>query len=211
MSIVILLGPPGSGKGTQAELLESRDAFLRLSTGDLLRHEIMNSTDFGMQVKSYIDKGLLVPDELVTGFILNYIEQKGLYNRNVIFDGFPRRISQAEALRDKLREFSKDIDTAILIDLPEDKIILRLASRKGCPKCKKVFPGAFSGNTCDACGAELTVRSDDNRGTISKRLDVYMKETSPLVEYFEETGILQRINGEGSIEEVYKKLRAMVV
>ncbi len=211
MSIVILLGPPGSGKGTQAELLESRDAFLRLSTGDLLRHEIMKNTDFGMQVKSYIDKGLLVPDELVTEFILNYIEQNNLYNRNVIFDGFPRRISQAEALRDKLREFSKDIDMAILIDLPENKIILRLASRKGCPQGKKVFPGTFPRNNCDVCGTELTVRSDDKRDTISNRLDVYMKETSPLVEYFEETGILQKIDGEGSIEEVYKKLRAMVV
>lgn len=211
MSIVILLGPPGSGKGTQAELLEKDNGFLRLSTGDLLRKEIADGTEYGKKVQTYLDKGLLVPDEIVTKFILDYIEKNELYKKQVVFDGFPRRISQAEALRDKLKEFSKDIDTAILIDLPEEEIIKRLTSRKVCPECRKVFPGTFEGNTCEACGSELTVRSDDNEETIRKRLDVYSSETSPLIDYFDKAGMLDHISGKGSVEEIKNRIKALVM
>ncbi len=205
MERIILLGPPGSGKGTQAELLEKNRNFICLSTGDLLREEIKKESEFGKNVKHYLDNGLLVPDEIITEFILETIEKNRFFEKKVVFDGFPRRVSQADALNKKLAEFSSSIDSTILIKLDKEEIIKRLTGRLVCPECKKVYPASHS-EICDNCGAKLVKRTDDNEEVIKKRINVYNEETAPLIEYFNKLGKLIEIDGNGSIEEVHNKI-----
>lgn len=205
MNFIILLGPPGSGKGTQALLLKERMGYVLLSTGDLLRDEIKRETAFGLKASEYINKGLLVPDELITGFILDYIERNKLYSENILLDGFPRRISQAEALSVSMKNSDKKVDAALLLALDRDDIMYRLSGRKMCPKCQSIYH-ADAGDKCEKCQTALVKRTDDNEETIIKRIDVYENETAPLIDYYKKNGLLHCVNGKGTVEEVYERI-----
>lgn len=209
IDFLILLGPPGSGKGTQASLMKEKMNYVLLSTGDLLRDEMNKKSAFGIQASDYINKGLLVPDEMVTGFILDYIKKNDLYNKKVLFDGFPRRISQAESLAEAMKSDGKELGAVLLIALERDEIIRRLSGRKMCPQCKSVHhPDA--GDKCPRCGIELIKRTDDNEETIIRRIEVYEKETAPLIDYYEQSGLLRSVDGKGSIDEVYSRIEKVV-
>ncbi|MGE3063091.1 MAG: adenylate kinase [bacterium] len=206
MERIVFLGPPGSGKGTQAEMLSRRNGFIHLSTGDLLRGEIAGKTEFGREVKEFIDNGLLVPDEKITGYVLNYIEKNALYKKKVIFDGFPRRIFQAEQLIKVMKDNSSTLDCAVLVSLDDETVIERLTNRLVCSRCKKVYPGSYEEENCSECNQKLVKRTDDNTDVIRKRLAVYKEETQELVGYFDRISLLKKIDGTGTAEEVFEKI-----
>ena len=196
MEIVILLGAPGSGKGTIASRLAGDDPAVRhVSSGDLLRGAIAAGTPAGVEAKAYMDKGQLVPDALVVAMIGDVIAaEKG--EVTMLLDGFPRNVAQAEALE---RSGAK-VRSAVLVDVPDEIIADRIAGRRTCPKCKagyhvKALPPKVEG-VCDKCGAALTVRKDDNPETVRDRLVVYHRETEPLVAFYEAKGLLRRIDGD---------------
>lgn len=211
MKKIVLLGPPGSGKGTQAELLSLKENFVHLATGDLLRNEISNKTEFGKEIKSYIDKGLLVPDVLIVDFVLDYIKKNDLYRKNVVFDGFPRRNFQAEKLEEELSKNESGIDHAILIDVDEQTIIERLSNRLVCSGCKKIYPGTYEDDECFVCHNKLIKRTDDNIDVIKNRIKVYQEETVELLDYYEKKGKLIRIDGKKKPEEIFEQIREVVL
>ena len=196
MEIVILLGAPGSGKGTIASRLAGEDPSVRhVSSGDLLRGAIAAGTPAGVEAKAYMDKGLLVPDALVVAMIGDVIAAEKTAE-TMLLDGFPRNVAQAEALE---RSGAK-VRSAVLVDVPDEIIADRIAGRRTCPKCKagyhvKALPPKVEG-ICDKCGTALTVRKDDNPETVKDRLVVYHRETEPLVAYYEAKGLLRRIDGD---------------
>ncbi len=210
MKKVIFIGPPGSGKGTQASLLKEKLDYILLSTGDLLREEMKNNTDLGKEIKNYINNGLLVPDEIITDFIIDYIEKNELHKRKVVFDGFPRRISQAKALEKQLMKYNKDIDCVIMIDLSEDNIIKRISGRKSCPSCKAIYPANKNNDICDKCKTTLIKRVDDNVDTIRKRMKIYSEETFPLIEYFTNKDKIFEIDGRENIETIHSRIMRIV-
>ncbi|MBR2939443.1 MAG: adenylate kinase [Kiritimatiellae bacterium] len=195
MEIVILLGAPGSGKGTIASRLAGEDPAVRhVSSGDLLRGAIAAGTPAGVEAKAYMDKGQLVPDALVVAMIGDVIAAEKTAE-TMLLDGFPRNVAQAETLE---RSGAK-VRSAVLVDVPDEIIADRIAGRRTCPKCKagyhvKALPPKVEG-ICDKCGAALTVRKDDNPETVKDRLVVYHRETEPLVAYYEAKGLLRRIDG----------------
>ena len=177
---VVLLGPPGCGKGTQAEKMGDDLGYVKLSTGDMLREAVRNQTELGLKAKTYMDSGALVPNDLIIGLMKEKIE--GL--DKIILDGFPRTVEQADALAEQV-----DIDIAINIDVPDEELITRLTQRRSCPECNAVYhlankPPAKDG-ICDKCGAQLYQRDDDKEETVKNRLEVYRKNTFPLIEYYE--------------------------
>ncbi len=195
MNIVILLGAPGSGKGTIASRLASEDANLKhVSSGDLLRGAIAAGTDAGKEAKAFMDKGALVPDELIARMIKDVLaETKG--DVTMLLDGFPRNVAQAEILE----AISAPIRSAVLVDVSDEIIADRIAGRRTCPKCKAGYhvtalPPKVAG-ICDKCGSELTIRKDDNPDTVKDRLVVYHRETEPLIAFYEKKGLLKRIDG----------------
>jgi len=196
MEIVILLGAPGSGKGTIASRLAGEDPAVRhVSSGDLLRGAIAAGTQAGVEAKAYMDKGQLVPDALVVAMIGDVIAAEKTAE-TMLLDGFPRNVAQAEALE---RSGAK-VRSAVLVDVPDEIIADRIAGRRTCPKCKagyhvKALPPKVEG-ICDKCGAALTVRKDDNPETVKDRLVVYHRETEPLVAFYEAKGLLRRIDGD---------------
>ena len=196
MEIVILLGAPGSGKGTIASRLAGEDPAVRhVSSGDLLHGAIAAGTPAGVEAKAYMDKGQLVPDALVVAMIGDVIAAEKTAE-TMLLDGFPRNVAQAEALE---RSGAK-VRSAVLVDVPDEIIADRIAGRRTCPKCKagyhvKALPPKVEG-ICDKCGAALTVRKDDNPETVRDRLVVYHRETEPLVAYYEAKGLLRRIDGD---------------
>ena len=196
MEIVILLGAPGSGKGTIASRLAGEDPAVRhVSSGDLLRGAIAAGTPAGVEAKAYMDKGQLVPDALVVAMIGDVIASEKTAE-TMLLDGFPRNVAQAEALE---RSGAK-VRSAVLVDVPDEIIADRIAGRRTCPKCKagyhvKALPPKVEG-ICDKCGAALTVRKDDNPETVKDRLVVYHRETEPLVAFYEAKGLLRRIDGD---------------
>ena len=196
MEIVILLGAPGSGKGTIASRLAGEDPAVRhVSSGDLLRGAIAAGTPAGVEAKAYMDKGQLVPDALVVAMIGDVIAAEKTAE-TMLLDGFPRNVAQAEALE---RSGAK-VRSAVLVDVPDEIIADRIAGRRTCPKCKagyhvKALPPKVEG-ICDKCGAELVIRKDDNPETVKDRLVVYHRETEPLIAYYEGKGLLRRIDGD---------------
>ena len=196
MEIVILLGAPGSGKGTIASRLAGEDPAVRhVSSGDLLRGAIAAGTPAGVEAKAYMDKGQLVPDALVVAMIGDVIAAEKTAE-TMLLDGFPRNVAQAEALE---RSGAK-VRSAVLVDVPDEIIADRIAGRRTCPKCKagyhvKALPPKVEG-ICDKCGAALTVRKDDNPETVRDRLVVYHRETEPLAAFYEAKGLLRRIDGD---------------
>jgi adenylate kinase len=197
---VILLGPPGAGKGTQAGIIAERSGMVHVASGDLFRAALKEGTELGMKAKSYMDKGELVPDEVVIDMIMERIRQPDCQEGGVLFDGFPRTSEQARALDETLTQNQNGIDTVLLIEVPDEMLVKRISGRLLCRDCGAVYNIYFNPpkteGVCDVCGStDLYQRSDDNEETVKNRLDVYHKQTAPLIEYYSQQGKLHRIDG----------------
>jgi adenylate kinase len=208
--ILVFLGPPGAGKGTQAKLLFQRMGFLHLSTGDLLREAVKNQTPLGKKAKEYMDRGELVPDELIVQLIEETMPKDG----NVILDGFPRTVNQALALEEMLKVKGEKISKVLFFDVPDEVIIDRLSGRRVCSKCGAVYhvkynPPKIEG-VCDLCGGSLVQRDDDREEVVKKRLEVYRIQTQPLIEFYQDRGIIYRLDAEKGVEELFEEVKGLV-
>ncbi len=193
---MILLGPPGAGKGTQAKGIAARYAIAHISTGDMLRGEVREGTPLGREAKAYMDKGQLVPDEVIIGMVKNRIAAPDCQN-GFLFDGFPRTIAQAEALG-KIT----DIDLVLDIDVPDERLIARISGRRMCPLCGATYHvSAYTSDKC-SCGGTLYQRDDDRAETVTVRLREYHKKTAPLIDYYAQKGLLATVNGDAPVETV---------
>jgi adenylate kinase len=206
---ILLIGPPGAGKGTQAAVLESRLSLTHVASGDLFRHHMREGTELGQAAKTYIDGGELVPDELVVDMVLERIAEPDCAG-GVIFDGFPRTREQAEVLIRELRRRGGDIDAAVVLTAQRDILLRRLVGRQTCARCGAAYnlfytPARLEG-VCDLCGGELYTRSDDTWDTARHRLDVYKEQTFPLVELFREMGLLHEVDALGEVTEVTERI-----
>ena len=207
---IVLLGAPGSGKGTQAQCLERDLALPQVSTGDLLRRAVSEGTELGLSAKAAMDAGELVSDHIVLGMIKQRLEDSDAAS-GYILDGFPRNVAQAKGLAGVLRDLGKQLDAAVLMDVDFEVLMKRLTGRRTCSKTGKLLNIYFSPQEeLDACidaGGELLQRDDDNEDTIRNRLDVYERETQPLIGYYREREVLQVVNADGCVEDVYARLR----
>jgi adenylate kinase len=208
--ILVFLGPPGAGKGTQAKLLSQRMGFLHLSTGDLLREAVKNQTPLGKKAKEYMDRGELVPDELIVQLIEETMPKDG----TVILDGFPRTVNQALALEEMLRVKGEKISKVLFFDVPDEVIIDRLSGRRVCSKCGAVYhvkynPPKVEG-VCDLCGGTLVQRDDDREEVVRKRLEVYRRQTQPLIEFYQERGIIYKLDAGKGVEELFEEVKGLV-
>jgi adenylate kinase len=208
---IILLGAPGAGKGTQAVMLVEKMKLVQVASGDLFRKALQQKTDLGIKAKSYMDRGQLVPDEITIQMVLERLAAPDVKN-GAILDGFPRNIKQAEALDKALEKQSKKIDKVVYIKVGEKELIKRLSGRWICRQCQAPYhevdsPPKLKGK-CDRCGGELYQRDDDKAETVKKRLEVYFKETSPLIDYFRKAGKLLEINGEGTTAAINQRIMA---
>jgi len=208
--ILVFLGPPGAGKGTQAKLLSQRMGFLHLSTGDLLREAVKNQTPLGKKAKEYMDRGELVPDELIVQLIEETMPKDG----NVILDGFPRTVNQALALEEMLKGKGEKISKVLFFDVPDEVIIDRLSGRRVCSKCGAVYhvkynPPKVEG-VCDLCGGNLMQRDDDKEEVVKKRLEVYRKQTQPLIEFYQDRGIIYKLDAGKAVEELFEEVKGLV-
>ncbi|MFP4697104.1 MAG: adenylate kinase [Eubacteriales bacterium] len=202
---IIMLGAPGAGKGTQAKFLSQKYNIPHISTGDIFRANIKEQTELGKKAKEYMDKGLLVPDELVLDITVDRLMQDDCKS-GYILDGFPRTIPQAEALDKALAKLNEKVDFAINIDVPDKVITKRMAGRRVCLTCGATYhlshmPPKEEG-ICDACGNELILRDDDKEETVLKRLNVYHEQTQPLIDYYSDKGILKNIDGTKGLNEI---------
>ena len=195
---LILMGPPGAGKGTQAELIKASYPVPHISTGDMFRDAVQEGAELGLKAKSYMDKGQLLPDEVTIGIVEERLAQPDC-KEGFLLDGFPRTTAQAEALDEVMSKQQRRIEAAINISVPEEVLIQRTTGRVSCTRCKSVYHVVFNppqqSGICDKCGGELIQRSDDEEETARKRLQVYQQQTSPLLDYYEEHGILHNIDG----------------
>jgi adenylate kinase len=207
---IVLLGAPGSGKGTQAQRLQAKYGVPQVSSGDLLRDAVARGTALGKKAKSVMDAGQLVSDDIVLGLIRDRLSRPDAA-AGFILDGFPRNIDQANALNALLREIGQPLDAVLLLDVRRETLMQRLAGRRICPKCGTVYnihslpPGT---TTCSRDGAELYQRPDDREEVIAKRLEVYEQQTRPLVEHYTRAGFLRAVAGEGELEEVFERMEA---
>lgn len=204
---IIMLGAPGAGKGTQAKKISAKYNIPHISTGDIFRANIKNGTELGKKAKSYMDQGLLVPDELTVDLVIDRIQKEDCKN-GYILDGFPRTIPQAEALDQALKALGEKLDHAIEVDVPDENIVKRMAGRRACVHCGATYHVVHAPtkveNICDACGGELILRDDDKPETVTKRLTVYHDQTKPLIDYYREEGILATVDGTADFEDVFK-------
>jgi len=204
---IIFLGPPGAGKGTQAEKLAEDLKIKKISTGDILREAVAKGTELGQRAKLYMERGELVPDEIILGIIEEAINDE----EGFILDGFPRNINQAKALDEMLSRKGLNITHVIFLDVPDEEIIKRIAYRRVCLNCGAVYNLIFNppkeDEICNNCGSKLVQREDDREGVVRKRLEVYRDSTEALVKIYEERGVLRRINGLGDREEVFRRIR----
>lgn len=201
---IVLLGGPGAGKGTQAQRLVAEYGVAHISTGDLLRAAIKNGTELGKQAKSYMDKGQLVPDELVVNLVKERLADDDA-QKGFILDGFPRNTAQAVVLDSELKDMGLALDAAVLVDVDPDVIVKRLSSRRTCKNCGYTAPAGV--DVCPRCGGEMYKRDDDKPETIQRRLDVYQTQTAPLIEYYKGHGLLKTVNGEQTVDDVYKDMK----
>ena len=199
---LIFLGPPGAGKGTQAAMVAAKYGIPHISTGDMLRGAIAQGTEMGLAAKAYMDKGELVPDEVVIGVVRDRLAQSDCA-KGFILDGFPRTVVQAETLAGIV-----SIDHAILVDLDDESIVARMAGRRTCPACQATYhiDSLGGSQTCAKCGATLIQRTDDAPETVRNRLAVYHQKTQPLVDYYEGAGVLARIDGSQAIDAVFQAI-----
>ena len=205
MMRLVLLGPPGAGKGTQAKKLEERFHLSHISTGDIFRANIKNQTELGKKVESYLSSGQLVPDELTIAMLWDRLDREE--DQGFLLDGFPRTLEQADALKAGLAERERPLDAVLSIEVEEKVLVKRLAGRRTCPHCGASFhitdqPPKKEG-VCDECGTSLVQRPDDSEETVQKRIDVYRAQTEPLVAYYEKEGILVHINGDRPVDVVF--------
>jgi adenylate kinase len=201
---IVLLGGPGAGKGTQAQRLVAEYGVAHISTGDLLRAAIKNGTELGKQAKFYMDKGQLVPDELVVNLVKERLADDDA-QKGFILDGFPRNTAQAVVLDSELKDMGLALDAAVLVDVDPDVIVKRLSSRRTCKNCGYTAPAGV--DVCPRCGGEMYQRDDDKPETIQRRLDVYQTQTAPLIEYYKGHGLLKTVNGEQAVDDVYKDMK----
>lgn len=197
---LVLLGAPGAGKGTQAKFIVEEFGIPQISTGDILRAAVAKETPLGLEAKKYMDAGELVPDEVVIGLVKDRLSA-GDTAHGFILDGFPRTIVQAEELDGALGEMGKKIDKALSVDVDPQVIVDRLTARRTCRDCGRIS-NISEGEQCSVCNGELYLRDDDNEETVRNRLDVYDKQTAPLIDYYGNAGVLQHINGDRDIVEV---------
>jgi adenylate kinase len=210
---LILLGPPGAGKGTQAERLREDFDLAYIATGDMLRKAVKEGTELGRKAKEYMDNGDLVPDEVIIGVILEEVEGESAQD-GFLLDGFPRSVGQAEALSDALAGLDRQLTAVLCIQAPDDEVVRRLSGRRICLKAEHVYnvytdPPKHD-EVCDQDGSRLVQRDDDREATVRKRLAVFHKQTEPLVEYYEERGLLRRFDGTRSPTEVHDHIRATI-
>ena len=191
---IIMLGAPGAGKGTQAKKIAAKYGIPHISTGDIFRANIKNGTELGKKAKTYMDQGLLVPDELVVDLVVDRVNQDDCKNGYVL-DGFPRTIPQAEALTEALEKMGQKVDFAIDVNVPDENIVKRMGGRRACVTC-----------ICDTCGGELILRDDDKPETVQKRLNVYHDQTQPLIDYYTSQGILRTVDGTVDIDDVFRAI-----
>ena len=210
---VIMLGAPGAGKGTQAKMIAEKYSVPHISTGDIFRANIKEGTELGMEAKKYMDQGQLVPDELTVKILLDRVAKDDCKNGYVL-DGFPRTIPQAEVLDKALNEINDKIDYAINVDVPDENIIKRMGGRRACLSCGATYhiehiPPKKEG-ICDVCGQELVLRDDDKPETVKNRLDVYHKQTQPLIDFYNAKGILKSVDGTADMKDVFAAIVAIL-
>lgn len=204
---IVLLGAPGAGKGTQAQRLVRDFGVAHISTGDLLRTAVKGGTELGIQAKKYMDAGELVPDQLVIDLVKERLAEDDA-QQGFLLDGFPRNTLQAVTLDSELSELGRELDCALLIDVDRDVIINRLSSRRTCRACG--YTGTAADEVCPSCGGEMYQRDDDKAETIANRMDVYEKQTSPLVEYYRGQNILKTIDGDRDVDVVYADVKEVL-
>jgi len=211
--VVVLLGPPGSGKGTQAKRLVEVLGTPHVSSGDLFRHHLSEETELGKMAQSYMEQGELVPDDVTVNMVIERISRPDC-EEGVILDGFPRTLTQAEALDKELERRGQAVTLAPLIQVSDEEVIRRLTARRVCEDCGAVYNLAFSPpqepGVCDVCGGDLYQREDDNPETVRHRLYTYYKETSPLIGYYFARDLLAEVDGEQSVEDVQHHLREVI-
>ena len=207
---VIFLGPPGAGKGTQAQALASEWGVPHVATGDMLREAVAAKSPLGLEAKRHMDSGGLVPDDVVIGLVGERLAQPDA-KAGVVLDGFPRTVAQAEALDALFARTGRSLDRVVFFDVSRDELLRRLTGRRVCRACGRTFhlvsaPPTVAGK-CDACGGELYQRDDDSEATVATRLDVYQKQTAPLLDYYRSRGLLAQVRGEGSVSQVTDAIR----
>ncbi len=206
---IIMLGAPGAGKGTQAKRIAEKYTIPHISTGDIFRANIKEGTELGKKAKTYMDQGLLVPDELVVDLVVDRVQQDDCANGYVL-DGFPRTIPQAESLDAALAKLNDKVDYAINVEVPDENIIKRMSGRRACLSCGATYhiehiPPKVEG-VCDTCGKELVLRDDDKPETVKKRLDVYHEQTQPLIDYYNGKNILKEVDGTQDMSDVFNDI-----
>ncbi len=206
---LILLGPPGAGKGTQAKLLVDKLGIPQVSTGDMLRAAVKAGTPLGREAKQYMNRGALVPDGVIIGLVRERLQQKDCA-RGYILDGFPRTVAQAEALGKTLTELKASLDHVVSLEVPTEDLVLRIAGRRTCRNCGAMYHVRFSPSKtdgrCDACGGETYQREDDREETVRRRLQVYIDQTAPLIDFYSARGLLRQVAGTGEIADIFQRI-----
>lgn len=206
---IIMLGAPGAGKGTQAKKIAQKYGIPHISTGDIFRANIKNGTELGKKAKTYMDQGLLVPDELTVDLVIDRVNQEDCKN-GYILDGFPRTIPQAESLDAALAKMGQKVDYAINVEVPDENIISRMSGRRACVGCGATYHIKYNPpkieDVCDTCGEKLILRDDDKPETVQKRLGVYHDQTQPLIDYYGKAGVLKEVDGTVDMEEVFQAI-----
>jgi adenylate kinase len=208
---IVLVGPPGAGKGTQAQFIASHLAIPKISTGDIFRSNVSQGTPLGRQAKEYMNRGDLVPDEVTIAMVRDRLNEEDA-QPGFLLDGFPRNVPQAETLKKQLMDWDTRLTVVLELVVDEDEVVRRLSGRRTCRRCERVWHVMFDPPTrdgiCDACGGELFQRDDDREGTVRHRLEVYKQQTAPLVSYYADEGVLIGIDATGPVEEVTERALA---
>ncbi len=206
---IILMGPPGGGKGTQAQRMAAVHGIPQISTGDILRAAVREQTPLGMKAKSFMDRGELIPDEVIIGVMADRLRQSDA-QKGFLLDGFPRTQAQAEALDAKLRERGPQGVRVVNLDVPDQEVVERLSGRRGCGKCGAVYHVKFTPSrkegVCDKCGSALSRRDDDREEVVRKRLEVYHAQTQPVLAFYEKKGVVRNVRGTGPLDEVTQRI-----
>lgn len=210
---IVLMGLPGAGKGTQAERIVNQFQLPHISTGDMFRSAIKEGTKMGLEAKSYMDKGLLVPDEVVIGIVKERLDKDDCKN-GFLLDGFPRTVAQAEELDKMLQELGRKIDSVLYIEVDQHSLLERLTGRRICKNCGATYHNIYNPSkkdkVCDKCGGELYQRDDDKEETVTTRLEVNLKQTEPLLTYYQSKNVLKRIDGDQAIDKVFVSIEKIL-
>lgn len=210
---ILLIGPPGAGKGTQAGRLAAHLKIPRITTGDLFRQAVQNKTPLGLKVQSYLEKGALVPDKLVLGLMEERMAKPDC-KEGFILDGFPRTVGQAEGLGEWMLQREMLLDHVFVLTVPEEEVVLRISGRRQCSDCGAVYHTRYHApkkeGVCDTCSGKIVQRKDDEEGTIRHRLKVYAQETSPLIRFYEQKGLLKKVDGYQNPEAVFKNIGSLI-